>query len=160
MWKFTSVTRLLMPMITTQLTHSPSSIRAFSVLTTNMSGVMRNLLPTNNQLLQPTSVIIEPERGFKVKGRLRLRCKDCFYVRCVSIKEVVHFHLKFSFKIFFSSTFRIKDRMHVLCRTHGRHKQKQMIKHDKNKWILQDATQSKQRAWWATLPLVMDQLTL
>ena len=141
MWKFASVTRLLMPMITTQLTHNSSSIRAFSVLTTNMSGVMRNLLPNNNQLLQPTSVIIEPERGFKVKGRLRLRCKDCFYVRCVSIRGTV---IEFSFKIL---TFRIKDRMHVLCRTHGRHKQKQMIKHDKNKWILQDATQSKQRAW-------------
>jgi large subunit ribosomal protein L36 len=58
--------------------------------------------------------------GFKVKGRLRRRCKDCYFV----MKD---------------------ERLLVLCKTHPRHKQMAMQKKPKNTWILTHATQSKVR---------------
>ncbi|XP_050075856.1 uncharacterized protein LOC126563268 [Anopheles maculipalpis] len=60
--------------------------------------------------------------GFKVKGRLKRRCKDCYFVMR-------------------------QERLYVICKTHPRHKQMSMKKHDRNTWILTDATQGKVRAW-------------
>uniref|UniRef100_A0A182P6C0 Ribosomal protein n=1 Tax=Anopheles epiroticus TaxID=199890 RepID=A0A182P6C0_9DIPT len=60
--------------------------------------------------------------GFKVKGRLKRRCKDCYFVMR-------------------------QERLYVICKTHPRHKQMSMKKHDHNTWILTDATQGKVRAW-------------
>ncbi|XP_053665587.1 uncharacterized protein LOC128714732 [Anopheles marshallii] len=60
--------------------------------------------------------------GFKVKGRLKRRCKDCYFVMR-------------------------QERLYVICKTHPRHKQMSMKKHDRNTWILTDATQGKIRAW-------------
>ncbi|XP_055842446.1 39S ribosomal protein L36, mitochondrial [Episyrphus balteatus] len=72
------------------------------------------------RLLAPINTIISQVAGFKVKGRLKRRCKDCYFV--------------------------IRDRRHyVICPTHPRHKQMSMKKRDYKTWILTDATQSKVR---------------
>lgn len=60
--------------------------------------------------------------GFKVKVKLRKRCKDCYF------------------------TVR-KGRKMVLCNTHPRHKLKERQKQKHNTWILTHATQSKIRPW-------------
>ncbi|KAJ3616363.1 hypothetical protein MTP99_003892 [Tenebrio molitor] len=65
---------------------------------------------------------ITPSCGFKVKGRVRRRCKDCYMV----MRE---------------------QRMYVLCKTHPRHKQMTLAKDPKNTWILSHATQGKVRPW-------------
>lgn len=74
------------------------------------------------QLLSPPSISFIPNCGFKVKGILKRRCKDCYFVRR-------------------------QDRLYVICETHPRHKQMQMVKKEKNTWILSHATQSKFRPW-------------
>jgi large subunit ribosomal protein L36 len=79
-----------------------------------------NLLP--NRLLAPVVHDITPSCGFKVKGRVRRRCKDCYMV----MRE---------------------QRMYVLCKTHPRHKQMTLAKDPKNTWILSHATQGKVRPW-------------
>ncbi|CAG9815017.1 unnamed protein product [Phaedon cochleariae] len=75
-----------------------------------------------NTLLAPVVPTIIPSCGFKVMGRVRRRCKDCYFVRR-------------------------EERMFVLCKTHRRHKQMSMVKDPKNTWILTHATQSKVRPW-------------
>lgn len=105
-----------------------NQIRAFSGIITssynyNAAAPHSQL---DKQLLHPRSIANPPElnlnRGMKQFGRLRRRCKDCYFV-------MRH------------------ERLYVMCKTHPRHKQMQMKKKDKNTWILTDATQSKQRAW-------------
>lgn len=102
-----------------------NNLRNFSLLSSNI--INRDVTSTKNMLqtplLQPASLTLTPERGFKQMGKLKKRCKDCFFV-------MRH------------------ERLYVLCKTHPRHKQMQMKKKEKNTWILTDATQSPQRAWW------------
>ncbi|KFB44444.1 AGAP005927-PA-like protein [Anopheles sinensis] len=75
------------------------------------------------KFLQPIAIpLLQHACGFKVKGRLKRRCKDCYFVMR-------------------------QERLYVICKTHPRHKQMSMKKHDRNTWILTDATQSKIRAW-------------
>lgn len=62
--------------------------------------------------------------GFKVKGILRRRCRDCYFVMR-------------------------QGRLYNLCSTHPRHKQMQKVKKPKNTWIVTHAFQSKVRPWWA-----------
>nr|CAD7456867.1 unnamed protein product [Timema tahoe] len=57
-----------------------------------------------------------PVCGFKVKGKLKRRCKDCYFVMR-------------------------QERLYVICKTHPRHKQMAMKKKEKNTWILTHATQ-------------------
>ncbi|EAA11645.5 AGAP005927-PA [Anopheles gambiae str. PEST] len=73
-------------------------------------------------LLTPLPPLLNLVSGFKVKGRLKRRCKDCYFVMR-------------------------QERLYVICKTHPRHKQMSMKKHDHNTWILTDATQGKARAW-------------
>ncbi|KAF7285904.1 hypothetical protein GWI33_009377 [Rhynchophorus ferrugineus] len=75
-----------------------------------------------NTFLKPITPAIIPNCGFKVVGKVRRRCKDCYFVRR-------------------------QERMYVICRTHRRHKQMSMVKREKNTWILTHATQSKIRPW-------------
>ncbi|XP_055382613.1 uncharacterized protein LOC129612852 [Condylostylus longicornis] len=75
-----------------------------------------------SQILQPVSFLINQVAGFKVKGRLKRRCKDCFFVMR-------------------------QQRLHVLCKTHPRHKQMAMKAKDKKSWILTHATQSHIRPY-------------
>lgn len=83
-----------------------------------------NILPqtTISQLLAPKVINIVPVCGFKVKGRLRRRCKDCYFV----VRE---------------------QRLYVICKTHPKHKQMSMVKKEKNTWILTHATMGKVRPW-------------
>lgn len=75
-----------------------------------------------SQLLRPSIVSVEQNCGFKVKGRLRRRCKDCYFV----MRE---------------------KRLYVICKTHPRHKQMSMAKREENTWILTHATMGKVRPW-------------
>uniref|UniRef100_A0A1Q3FBT1 Ribosomal protein n=1 Tax=Culex tarsalis TaxID=7177 RepID=A0A1Q3FBT1_CULTA len=91
----------------------------------NQSSSSRALLPSQSpdQLLLPTaSPLLSQVCGFKVKGRLKRRCKDCYFV----VRQ---------------------QRLFVICKTHPRHKQMSMKKREHNTWILTDATQSPVRAW-------------
>nr|CAD7195253.1 unnamed protein product [Timema douglasi] len=65
-----------------------------------------------------------PVCGFKVKGKLKRRCKDCYFVMR-------------------------QERLYVICKTHPRHKQMAMKKKEKNTWILTHATQGPIRAWYS-----------
>ncbi|KAJ3651416.1 hypothetical protein Zmor_017460 [Zophobas morio] len=82
--------------------------------------IMSNPLQTT--FLAPTTFNVTPSCGFKVRGKLRRRCKDCYFVRR-------------------------QERLYVICETHPRHKQMSMIKDPKNTWILTHATQGKVRPW-------------
>lgn len=73
-------------------------------------------------LLVPLAPNLVPCCGFKVMGKVRKRCKDCYLVRR-------------------------NERLFVICKTHPRHKQMSMVKDPKNTWILTHATQSKVRPW-------------
>lgn len=92
------------------------------------SGYLQNFLTAIpklgilQKLLIPFSPILMQTCGFKVKGRLRRRCKDCYFV--------------------------VRDRRYyVICPTHPRHKQMSMKKRDYKSWILTHATQSKIRPY-------------
>lgn len=73
-------------------------------------------------LLTPGSTLVQQVAGFKVKGRLKRRCKDCYIV----VRQ---------------------ERGYVICPTHPRHKQMSMKKRDYKSWILTHATQSKERGY-------------
>jgi len=75
-----------------------------------------------NSFLKPINFVYNQVAGFKVKGKLRKRCKDCFFV----MRE---------------------ERLFVLCKTHPRHKQMAMKAKPKKSWILTHATQSKIRPY-------------
>lgn len=73
-------------------------------------------------LLNPLNVTLVPTCGFKIQGKLKRRCKDCYFVRR-------------------------EERLYVICKTHPRHKQMQVAKPEKMTWILSHATQGKFRSW-------------
>lgn len=107
-----------------------SNIRNFSLLTSRTTTALTSprigvpaVRTEGHSLLQavPTP-LLQLANGFKVKGRLKRRCKDCYIV----VRQ---------------------ERHYVMCKSHGRHKQMSMQKSEKNSWILTDATQSKVRAW-------------
>lgn len=63
-----------------------------------------------------------PNCGFKMVGRLRKRCKDCYFMTR-------------------------DQRMFVICKTHPRHKQMGFKPEPKSTWILTHASQSPKRPW-------------
>uniref|UniRef100_A0A6P7F7M6 Ribosomal protein n=1 Tax=Diabrotica virgifera virgifera TaxID=50390 RepID=A0A6P7F7M6_DIAVI len=96
----------------------PSFTKAsFSQLSTPIASSI-----IQSTFLKPVSLNVVPSCGFKIVGRVKRRCKDCFMV----MRE---------------------QRMYNLCKTHPRHKQMSMAKDPKNTWILTHATQSKVRPW-------------
>ncbi|EDW30144.1 GL22482 [Drosophila persimilis] len=110
-----------------------SSKRGFHVLmrptaiaagVTNNSNQTQLVANTNVSagLLTPVSTLLQQVAGFKVKGRLKRRCKDCYIV----VRQ---------------------ERGYVICPTHPRHKQMSMKKRDYKSWILTHATQSKERGF-------------
>ena len=74
------------------------------------------------KFLFPNSCVISQVCGFKVKLKLKRRCKDCYFV----VRE---------------------QRKYVICPTHPRHKQMSMVKKPEYTWILTHACQSKIRPW-------------
>ncbi|XP_037906504.1 39S ribosomal protein L36, mitochondrial [Hermetia illucens] len=119
------------PLLTAQsrILSSLTSLRSFHCLTPPV-GSLRSLTPNSqipmepiaSSLLRPTVPLVEQVAGFKVKGRLRRRCKDCYFV----IRQ---------------------ERLYVICKTHPRHKQMAMKQRDYKSWILTHATQSKVRPY-------------
>lgn len=97
-----------------------SAFRNFSSLL--QPKIQQNAISSHPTLLQPSVNAFNVIRGMKQKGHLRLRCKDCYFVRR-------------------------EQRLYVMCKSKGRHKQMSMKAKPKNTWILTDATQSKLRAW-------------
>lgn len=77
---------------------------------------------TRKKFLQVSSPIINPVCGFKIKGRVRRRCKSCYFV------------------------FR-DERKYVICAEYPRHKQMAMKAKPHNTWILTHASQSPVRPW-------------
>lgn len=73
-------------------------------------------------ILQSTSPLLQLSCGFKVKGLLKRRCKDCYYV----IRQ---------------------NRGYIICKTHPRHKQMAMVQRPEKKWILTHAIQCKVRPY-------------
>lgn len=121
-------------LLRTTLTRLPSILQRWPVTNINTSASLFHLLAkqttinsaTNqcfeSKLLIPISPLIVPNCGFKVKGRLKRRCKDCYFV----VRQ---------------------KRLFVICETHPRHKQMSMIPKEKNTWILTHATMGKVRQW-------------
>jgi len=72
--------------------------------------------------LQPILPIYNSICGLKTKGRLQLRCKDCYFV----VR---------------------KERSFVMCKKHPRHKQVLTKKKEYKTWIVTSASQSKVRGW-------------
>lgn len=105
-----------------------SHLPSFNAALRNFSSFLRPQIQQNaisshqTTLLQPSVNAFNIIRGMKIKGHLRLRCKDCYFVRR-------------------------EQRLYVMCKSKGRHKQMAMKTKPKNTWILTDATQSKLRAW-------------
>lgn len=103
----------------------PSGIPAPNTSTPGHSTIGQQLVPktaTMGSLLTPFNALIQQVAGFKVKGRLKRRCKDCYIV----VRQ---------------------ERGYVICPTHPRHKQMAMKKRDYKSWILTHATQSKERGY-------------
>ncbi|KAL6429162.1 hypothetical protein ACFW04_008125 [Cataglyphis niger] len=78
--------------------------------------------PYTSSFLQPVLPIHNSVCSLKTKGRLQLRCKDCYFV-CR------------------------QERWYVMCKTHPRHKQVKMKKRDYKTWILTSASQKPIRGW-------------
>lgn len=91
-----------------------------SVFNTNNNN--NTTLINNNLLLKTVTPLINPNCGFKVKGKLKRRCKDCYFV----VRG---------------------ERLYNICKTHPRHKQMAMKKDDDKSWIITHATQSKVRSY-------------
>lgn len=98
--------------------------RGFHGLTVSQpaSGLAAPMGQVDSKFLAPVTSIVSQIAGFKVKGHLKKRCKDCYFV----VRQ---------------------ERLYVICPTHPRHKQMSMQKKDYNQWILTHATQSKVRPY-------------
>ncbi|XP_059476909.1 large ribosomal subunit protein bL36m [Neocloeon triangulifer] len=83
-------------------------------------------LPVGEKILlkAPCATLLAvPNCGMKVKGLLKRRCKDCYFVYRDS-------------------------RKYVMCKAHPRHKQAAFAPREKYTWILSPGPmQSKQRPW-------------
>lgn len=95
-------------------------INTLKLIGSNVQPAAATLVPSILQIQNSPQLM--QSCGFKVKGRLRRRCKDCYFV----VRE---------------------GRMYNICKTHPRHKQMAMKKKDKNTWILTHAMQSKVRPY-------------
>lgn len=122
MWgQLTKVSRAFQPIIFNAFLQNAS--RSFSVFSnSSLISAQRSVAQPQLNILQPASILINIQRGMKQVGRVRRRCKDCYFVMR-------------------------QERLYVMCKSHPRHKQMNMAKKPKNTWILTDATQSMTRAW-------------
>ncbi|XP_043647598.1 39S ribosomal protein L36, mitochondrial [Drosophila teissieri] len=99
----------------------PAAPASVSMQNTQLVAATTGIAQTSG-LLTPGSTLVQQVAGFKVKGRLKRRCKDCYIV----VRQ---------------------ERGYVICPTHPRHKQMSMKKRDYKSWILTHATQSKERGY-------------
>lgn len=88
-----------------------------TVMMNHSSGILQIMsMPLVNGL----SLI--PSRGFKVFGKVRKRCKDCYFVTR-------------------------DQRLYNLCKTYPKHKQMSIRHTDKAYYILTGVQQKKKREW-------------
>eukprot|EP00099_Drosophila_melanogaster_P024299 NP_652658.1 mitochondrial ribosomal protein L36 [Drosophila melanogaster] len=99
----------------------PAAPAIVSIQSSQLVAATTGICQTSG-LLTPGSTLVQQVAGFKVKGRLKRRCKDCYIV----VRQ---------------------ERGYVICPTHPRHKQMSMKKRDYKSWILTHATQSKERGY-------------
>lgn len=79
--------------------------------------------PQTLSIIPPVNgLFLIPSRGFKVFGKVRRRCKDCYLVTR-------------------------DQRMYNLCKTHQKHKQMSIRHTDKAYYILTGVQQKKVREW-------------
>ncbi|KAL0822532.1 hypothetical protein ABMA28_004579 [Loxostege sticticalis] len=97
-----------------------STLTRTVAITPNYFSAMKNV--TGNNLLTPCTPMINPVCNLKIKGRVRRRCKSCYFV----IRD---------------------ERLYVMCPKFPRHKQAAMKPKPINTWILTHASQSKVRPW-------------
>lgn len=88
---------------------------AKSAVNIQLMNVPKLLTPTASPQLMQTC-------GFKVKYKVKRRCRDCYMVMR-------------------------QGRMYNICPTHPRHKQMAIKVHPRINWIITHATQSKIRPW-------------
>ncbi|KAE9416927.1 hypothetical protein Angca_005974 [Angiostrongylus cantonensis] len=72
-----------------------------------MPGILARIVATGASAAQsllrvPNLRTLESSAGFKVKSRLKLRCRNCYFIR-------------------------VNGRMHVECREHPRHKAREIF---------------------------------
>lgn len=112
--KFHGMASLLQP--------RPASYFASIPTTAQSTNPQIPVLGKMQRLLMPVTTLLNHVAGFKVKGRVKRRCKDCYFVMR-------------------------QQRLYNICPTHPRHKQMSMKKREDKTWILTHATQSKIRPY-------------
>lgn len=96
-----------------------------SLFTNTIRSTILNNTPkilSINQLPAVTGLSLIPSRGFKVFGKVRRRCKDCYIVTR-------------------------DQRVYNLCKVHQKHKQMSIRHTDKAYYILTGVQQKKRREW-------------
>ncbi|KAG7296036.1 hypothetical protein JYU34_021132 [Plutella xylostella] len=94
--------------------------KTMSIMPSYFSLFQQNVV--KERMLVPCVPTLNQVCGFKVKGRLRRRCKSCYFV----VRE---------------------ERLYVICPKFPRHKQMAMKPKPHNTWILTHASQSPVRPW-------------
>ncbi|KAH0548433.1 hypothetical protein KQX54_001437 [Cotesia glomerata] len=111
-----------------------TSLESSQLITRQFHGLTQTLVTAGNAqipgsnfcknyLLQSVQPILNHACGLKHKAILKRRCKDCYI-------------------------YAIEGRWFVGCKTFGRHKQAQIVKNERNTWMLTSVSQSKKRPWW------------
>lgn len=93
--------------------------KSFGIPSANFSMFQNGI---TNKILSPSLPIMNSIAGFKVRGRVKRRCKSCYFVTR-------------------------QERLYVICPEHPRHKQMAKKPKPHNTWILTHASQSKIRPW-------------
>lgn len=96
--------------------------RSLHILSGVKPAVNVQLMNVPGLLSPATSPQLMQSCGMKVKGRLKRRCRDCYFVSR-------------------------GGRLFNMCPTHPRHKQMSIRVHPRVNWIVTHATQSKVRPW-------------
>ncbi|XP_028030041.1 39S ribosomal protein L36, mitochondrial [Bombyx mandarina] len=104
--------------------------KLFSLVKVANSLIGGNVLPILNRISQPSVTnfvkpvipLVTQISGIKIKGRVRRRCRSCYFV------------------------FR-DERVYIMCSKFPRHKQMSMKPKPHNTWILTQASQSPVRPW-------------
>lgn len=115
--------------IVTPLCNNMQQLFMFQSAVSSVTRSYSSLLLRNHQsvskpinLLVPVIPLLVPNCGFKVVGKVKKRCKDCYMV--------------------------VRDqRLYNICKTKPRHKQMAMKKDEDKTWILSHATQGPKRPW-------------
>lgn len=93
-----------------------------SVINRPIHCLQRCTIPNSKPFMQPVLPLLVQKCGLKHKGKLKLRCKGCYFV----VR---------------------KELFYVMCKVHPRHKQVQIHPKEHETWIVSHATQGVKRPW-------------